>query len=163
MLDAELLLAHLTEREFRYWQQIGEPIRVRAGETLVDVGDYPDLYLVLDGSFVMPSGMASPAVLGLVEFVTGWLTDQEWVADSAMSVFRIDPGRFGQVLATDPERKREFYQATYACFVSRILTPTNQGLPPEFARSAEKGVARFSALRRDSQVVGRFAAKRLGR
>ena len=63
MLDAELLLAHLTEREFRYWQQIGEPIRVRAGETLVDVGDYPDLYLVLDGSFVMPSGMASPAVL----------------------------------------------------------------------------------------------------
>ena len=39
MLDAELLLAHLTEREFRYWQQIGEPIRVRAGETLVDVGE----------------------------------------------------------------------------------------------------------------------------
>ena len=163
MLDAELLLAHLTEREFRYWQQIGEPIWVRAGETLVEAGDYPDIYLVLEGRFVMPERQASPAVLGLVEFVTGWLTDREWVADSAMSIFRVDPGRFGQVLATDPERKREFYQATFACFVSGVMRPNTRGLPPDFARSAEKGVARFSALRRGSQVVGRFAAKRLSR
>ena len=160
MLDIELLLARLTEREFRYWQQIGELQRLRAGETLVHPGDAPDLYLVLQGQFVVPVGTVSPAVLGLEEFVTGWLSDREWVADTTMTVLRLDAGRFGKVLATDPERKREFYQATFACLAARLMRPTDQGHPPEFARSAEKGVERFNALCPEVPRLGRFSAKR---
>lgn len=160
MLDIELLLARLTEREFRYWQQIGELQRLRAGETLVHAGDAPDLYLVLYGQVVMPIGQPSPAVIGLEEFVTGWLSDREWVADTTLIVLRLDVGRFGKVLATDPERKREFYQATFACLASRLIPPTDQGDPPEFARSAEKGVARFNALCQMVSRMGRFSARR---
>lgn len=161
MLDAELLLAHLSEREFRYWQQIGQFTRCQPGDTLVEAGDYPDLYVVLDGSFVMPKGVQSPGLIGLVEFVTGWLTDREWVADTAMNLFRVDPGRFGQVLATDPERKREFYQATFATLAGPLFEPSAQTLPATFAHSAEKGVARFTALRQGySRGIGRSVAKR---
>jgi len=149
VFDQQLLLAALTEREFRHWLEQGQIERLRAGETLIEADDFPDLYLVLEGRFLVQRKEVAPGVLGLDEFLTGWMTDREWMADSAMTLLRLDSGRFGQILATDPKRRHQFHQSVLPMLAARLyrqLHPTPVW-PVAVTRGLERGVSRFAQLK----------------
>ena len=50
--------------------------------------------LVLRGQFTMRRGERSPGIVGLDEFLTGWMTDREWMADRSTTLIYLDSGRF---------------------------------------------------------------------
>ena len=150
MFDQQVLLAALTEREFRHWLEQGQIETLRAGETLIEADDFPDLYLVLEGRFLMPNHDMPPGILGLDEFLTGWMTDREWIADTAMRLLRLDSGRFGQILATDPKRRHQFHQAMLPVLAARLFRQMHRSpaWPVAVTRGLERGVTRFAQLKR---------------
>ena len=111
MIEQQLFLGALTEQEYRHWLDNAVVKTLSAGETLITEDDFPDIYLVLRGQFTMRRGERSPGMVGLDEFLTGWMTDREWMADRSMTLLSLDSGRFGQMLSVDPHRKRLFHQS----------------------------------------------------
>jgi CRP-like cAMP-binding protein len=150
VFDQQLLLAALTEREFRHWLEQGQIERLNSGETLIEADDFPDLYLILEGRFLVQPRELPPGILGLDEFLTGWMTDREWMADSPMTLLRLDSGRFGQILATDPKRRYQFHQAMLPVLSARLYRQLHRtpNWPIAVTRGLERGVTRFAQLKR---------------
>ena len=88
MLDVQILLGSLSDTEFDLWCKGGSPSRMGVGETVVGLGDFPDLILVLEGCFAI-SKEISPSVVGLDSFLTGLLSDREWITDTKMVVLKV--------------------------------------------------------------------------
>ena len=149
MLEQQWFLASLTEQEFRHWMESARAVHLKPGETLIGADDFPDLYLVLEGRFVMSRGLRSPGLVGLDEFLTGWMTDREWMADQPMTLCMLDSGRFGQILSVDPRRRRLFHRSVLPMLAGRLYRDLeiSDTLPRPLAQGFERGVQRFDALR----------------
>jgi hypothetical protein len=157
MLEQQWLLASLTEQEYRHWCEHGQVVRLKPGETLIGADDFPDLYLVLEGRFVVNRHERSPGIVGLDEFLTGWMTDREWMADQPMTLFMLDSGRFGQVLSIDPRRRRIFHQGLLPLLAGRLYRDleVTERLPGLLSQGFERGVQRFENLRIQFECSGR--------
>ncbi len=148
MLEQQQFLSALTERDYRYWHDEGVAVSLKAGQTLVEADDFPDLYLVLKGQWATERLEVSPGIVGLDEFLTGWMTNREWVADTPMTLLRVDAGRFGQMLTLDTLRRHQFHQATLPVLSSRLFRQMSPDAPwPLTAITGlERGVMRFESL-----------------
>lgn len=157
MLEQQWLLASLTEQEYRHWCEHARCVRLKPGETLIGADDFPDLYLVLDGRFVVNRHERSPGIVGLDEFLTGWMTDREWMADQPMTLCMLDSGRFGQLLSIDPRRRRIFHQGVLPLLAGRLYRDlkVTDSLPRPLAQGFERGVQRFEHLRTQLTRGGR--------
>jgi hypothetical protein len=157
MLEQQWLLASLREQEYRHWCEHGQVVRLKPGETLIGADDFPDLYLVLEGRFVVNRHERSPGIVGLDEFLTGWMTDREWMADQPMTLFMLDSGRFGQVLSIDPRRRRIFHQGLLPLLAGRLYRDleVTERLPGLLSQGFERGVQRFENLRTQFERSGR--------
>jgi hypothetical protein len=124
---------------------------------LIGADDFPDLYLVLEGRFVVNRHERSPGIVGLDEFLTGWMTDREWMADQPMTLFMLDSGRFGQVLSIDPRRRRIFHQGLLPLLAGRLYRDleVTERLPGLLSQGFERGVQRFENLRIQFERSGR--------
>ena len=153
MLDVQILLGSLSETEFDLWCKGGSPSRIGVGETLVGLGDFPDLILVLEGYFAI-SKEISPSVVGLDSFLTGLLSDREWITDTKMVVWKIDSGRLGQSILNDVDRyKRLHFSALklLALMARRERNVNNEErIPTSLASSVQKGINRFFILRKNA-------------
>ncbi len=149
MIEQQLFLGALTEQEYRHWLDNAVIKQLRSGETLIDEDDFPDIHLVLRGQFAMRRGERSPGVVGLDEFLTGWMTDREWLADRSMVLICLDSGRFGQMLSIDPRRKQLFHQSVTPMLAGRLYRDLceTQTVPIALTRGFERGVTRFYELR----------------
>ena len=76
VIEQQLFLGGLTEQEYRYWLDNVVVKNLSPGETLIAEDDFPDIYIVLRGQFAMRRGERSPGIVGLDEFLTGWMTDR---------------------------------------------------------------------------------------
>ena len=97
----------------------------------------------------MRRGERSPGLIGLDEFLTGWMTDREWLADWSMTLIYLDSGRFGQMLLVDQKRKHVFHETVIPMLAGRLyrdLCETSD-VPVALTRSFERGVRRFHELR----------------
>ena len=149
MIEQQLFLGALPEREYRYWLDNAVVKNLNPGETLIVEDDFPDIYLVLQGQFAMRRGERSPGLIGLDEFLTGWMTDREWLADWSMTLIYLDSGRFGQMLLVDQKRKHVFHETVIPMLAGRLyrdLCETSD-VPVALTRSFERGVRRFHELR----------------
>ena len=149
MIEQQLFLGALTEQEYRHWLDNAVIKQLRSGETLIGEDDFPDIHLVLRGQFAMRRGERSPGVVGLDEFLTGWMTDREWLADRSMVLIYLDSGRFGQTLSIDPRRKQLFHQSVTPMLAGRLYRDLceTQTVPIALIRGFERGVTRFHELR----------------
>ena len=149
MIDQQLFLSALTEQEFRYWITNASLMTLSAGETLVTEDDFPDIYLVLHGQFVTRIGERSPGILGLDEFLTGWMTDREWISDSFMRVACLDSGRFGQMLSIETKRKHGFHRSLLPMLAGRLYLNLSSTvtIPIQLTQGLERGVSRFNYLK----------------
>lgn len=149
MLEQQQFLAALNERDFRYWHDEGVSIQLKPGETLIEADDYPDLYVVLKGQWAIDEEGASPGLVGLDEFLTGFMTDREWVADTPMTLLRVDAGRFGQILTLDTARRHQFHHALLTVLAGRLYRRLHAEAPWPLASvvGLERGMIRFELLR----------------
>ncbi len=151
MIEQQLFLGALTEQEYRHWLDNAVVKTLIAGETLITEDDFPDIYLVLRGQFTMRRGERSPGMVGLDEFLTGWMTDREWMADRSMTLLSLDSGRFGQMLSVDLHRKRLFHQSVAPMLAGRLhrdLCATTE-IPIALVQGFERGVRRFFEFRQN--------------
>lgn len=150
MIEQQLFFGALTEQEYRYWSLQGKFKRLAPGETIVEADDFPDLYVVIEGRFVMKNQQRSPGIIGLDEFLTGWMTDREWIADQGMTLFSLDAGRFGQILALEPKRRLQFHQGVLSLLAGRLYRNLSQNdhFPICLTRGHEVGVRRFNELQK---------------
>ncbi|MBU25257.1 MAG: hypothetical protein CMD99_04425 [Gammaproteobacteria bacterium] len=149
MIEQQLFLGALTEQEYRYWLDNSAIKTLIPGETLIGENDFPDIFLVLRGQFAMSRGERSPGIVGLDEFLTGWMTDREWMADLSMALIHLDSGRFGQMLSVEPRRKYLFHASVAPMLAGRLyrdLSDTTE-VPVALTRGFERGVRRFHQLR----------------
>ena len=154
MIEQQLFLGALTEQEYRHWLNMAVVKHLGPGETLIDRDDFPDIYLVLRGKFAMRRGERSPGLIGLDEFLTGWMTDREWLADNSMTLIYLDSGRLGQMLLVDQRRKHVFHETVIPMLAGRLyydLCDTSD-IPVALIRSFERGVRRFHELRKNFQL-----------
>ena len=151
MIEQQLFLGALTEQEYRHWLDNGAVKTLSAGETVITEDDFPDIYLVLRGQFTMRRGDRSPGMVGLDEFLTGWMTDREWIADCSMTLLHLDSGRFGQMLSVQPRRKRLFHQSVAPMLAGRLHRDlcAKTEIPVALIHGFERGVRRFFELRKN--------------
>jgi hypothetical protein len=149
VIEQQIFLGALTEQEYRHWIDNAVIRTLSPGETLVAEDDFPDIYIVLRGQFTMRSGERSPGIIGLDEFLTGWMTDREWLADRSMSLIYLDSGRFGQMLSIEPRRKHVFHESVTPMLAGRLYRDLceTQEVPVALIRGFERGVRRFHELR----------------
>ncbi len=149
MIEQQLFLGALTEQEYRHWLDNAVIKTLSPGETLIAEDDFPDIYIVLRGQFAMRRGERSPGIVGLDEFLTGWMTDREWLADRPMSLIYLDSGRFGQMLSVEPRRKHVFHESVTPMLAGRLYRDLCeiQEVPVALIRGFERGVRRFHELR----------------
>jgi len=148
VIEQQLLLGALTEQEYRHWFDNAVIKTLKPGETLIGADDFPDIYIVLRGQFTMRRGERSPGVVGLDEFLTGWMTDREWLADRAMTLVYLDSGRFGQMLSVELQRKVMFHESVTPMLAGRLYRDLSDAteLPIALTRGFERGVQRFYEL-----------------
>ena len=151
VIEQQLFLGALTEQEYRHWIDHSVVKHLSPGETLIAEDDFPDIYLVLRGQFTMRRGERSPGIVGLDEFLTGWMTDREWLADWSMTLIYLDSGRFGQMLLVDQRRKHVFYENVIPMLAGRLYRDLceRRDVPIALTRSFERGVRRFHELRQN--------------
>ena len=151
MIEQQLFLGALTEQEYRHWLDNAVIKKLTPGETLISEDDFPDIFLVLRGQFTMRRGERSPGIVGLDEFLTGWMTDREWMADRSTTLIYLDSGRFGQMLSVEPRRKRLFHESVTPMLAGRLYRDLCDAVevPAALTRGFERGVRRFYQLRQN--------------
>ena len=99
----------------------------------------------------MRRGERSPGIVGLDEFLTGWMTDREWMADRSTTLIYLDSGRFGQMLSVEPRRKRLFHESVTPMLAGRLYRDLCDAVevPAALTRGFERGVRRFYKLRQN--------------
>ena len=99
----------------------------------------------------MRRGERSPGIVGLDEFLTGWMTDREWLADWPMTLIYLESGRFGQMLLVDQRRKHVFYETVIPMLAGRLYRDLceSRDIPIALTRSFERGVRRFHEFRQN--------------
>ncbi len=151
MIEQQLFLGALTEQEYRHWLDNAVIKKLTPGETLISEDDFPDIFLVLRGQFTMRRGERSPGIVGLDEFLTGWMTDREWMADRSTTLIYLDSGRFGQMLSVEPRRKRLFHESVTPMLAGRLYRDLCDAVevPAALTRGFERGVRRLYQLRQN--------------
>jgi len=151
LLEAQVLLGGLSESEFDFWTKGGIPKRIDAGETVVGYGDFSDLFLVLEGSFAVSEDI-SPSIVGLDSFLTGLLSNREWITDTKMVIWKIDSGRLGQSILDDADRFKRLHFSTLQVLALMVRRQRNKNselvLPRSLALNMQKGINRFFVLRK---------------
>ena len=151
MIEQQLFLGALTEQEYRHWLDNAAIKKLTPGETLISEDDFPDIFLVLRGQFTMRRGERSPGIVGLDEFLTGWMTDREWMADRSTTLIYLDSGRFGQMLSVEPRRRHLFHESVTPMLAGRLYRDLCDAVevPAALTRGFERGVRRFYQLRQN--------------
>ena len=105
----------------------------------------------------MRRGERSPGIVGLDEFLTGWMTDREWMADRSMTLIYLDSGRFGQMLSVEPRRKHLFHESVAPMLAGRLYLDlcdaTQTEVPAALTRGFERGVRRFLSAKTEFSEV----------
>ncbi len=134
MRRALYILADLEDRDLIWLRQMGELLRLAAGDTLIKAGqEVHDLFFVIEGklSVLLPNGervsyLAVGDVIGEMSFVEKRLPSTSVIAETDCVLLAVPRGAILARFATDAAFAARFYRAL-AVFLSDRLRSTVGG------------------------------------